>query len=200
MIVNYSINGGVTVNGVNVASKFIVKNLTNDFTSKEYISEIGYYNTNLGNFKDTIFNNGDLITITFFIRHNGIDYSYIAYTFIDITKDVTTMNIQLQPNWNYTSNILLTKSNTNVNIKFVTNIYQSIVYILYIKYDGVYKEVSKKNILSQNVNIKVSSNGEYKVVGYVLDNNRLLSYTSKEFDIENVVIEDCQQTTYYDWE
>ncbi len=201
MLINYAIFGNIDINDELVIVNYNIRNLTNNFTSEEFTSEIGYYNINLGNFPNNVFNDGDVLVITFYSRHNGIDYKSIMYTVVDVTKDISNINTTLISDWDYESYIKVTNEDGVVDISFVTTYYKTILFKLYIKYKNSYKEIDTAMIDSQTIKITFQHNGLFKIVGYVTDDNKLLSYSSKEFVIDSVESENSTgQLSYLEWE
>lgn len=202
MILNFSIHGTVTINGEKVDCEFILENLTNYFKSNKYISDIGYYNSNLANFPGEKFNDGDLLMLSLNTRHNKKGYGSKVHTFLDASKDFQEINVELQRSWNYTADIIATKIEDKINIKFITNHYQHIVYKLYIYYKDGYKELETVKLDRQEVNLNLTSNGDYRLVGYVMDGDKLLTYNSVDFNVktDKPTNDNNEQTTYFDWE
>lgn len=183
MFINYSICGGVTVNNARVVSKYVVKNLTTGYISKELLSELGYYSFNLTDFKDIIFNTGDILSIEFYVRYNGIDYYTTLYDIINEKAYSSVKAAELVSNWTYNSSINSIITGNSVAINFVTTYYSNIIYKLYIKYDGEYREIDTAILNRQSLTINLSSSGEYRIAGYVVNGNTLLSYAYKDITI-----------------
>jgi len=202
MLINYSVCGDIDINGDPVVVNYVVQNITTGFVSKVFQSELGYYNINLSNFPNGVFDTDNIIVITFSIRYNGIDYKSIMYHVVNPTQDAMVMNTTLVSNWNYTSAIKIEDINTTKRITFLTSEYQQILFKLYIKYKNIYKEIDSAFINNQILNINFSHNGEFKIIGYVVKDNKLLTYSEKSFTVnltQNTNINN-PQVRYIEWE
>jgi len=202
MLINYSISGSVLINNRPAIVKYVIRNITTGFISKEYTSELGYYNINLSNFPDTVFNKNDIIVFNFYATVAGINYFSRVYNLIDPESISKIIDVSLKSNWNYYSDINIVVSTGSANIKFITNEYENILFKLYILYNGKYKEIDTAYINKQILNLTFTNGGDYKIGGYVVKNNELLTYTEKNFSIANDGVENkiIYKNRYIEWE
>lgn len=202
MLINYSISGGVYINGTPVQVVYTVSNLNTGFISDEYSTELGYYNINLANFPGNTFDKDNIIMFDLHTRYNGTYYKTQIYDIIDHNKDTNSIDANLIANWDYISNILITGDKYTRTINFITTTYQQILFKLYIYYNGDYKEIDSALINKQIVDLTFTHNGKFKIMGYVVKDNVLLTYSEKIFEIKyiepNEVI--TNQIRYIEWE
>lgn len=199
MLINYSVSGELNINGSPVKTTFIVKNLSTGFVSREYESEVGYYNINLANFPNNTFDKDDIIVFYFYVRYNGTQYKAYMYDVINPKIDTRNINVTLVSDWNYNSEIKIDGIGSNRSVKFLTNEYEHILFKLYIKYKNIYREIDSALIDKQIINLSFNHNGEFKIIGYVVKDNKLLTYSEKEFEISKVTKESTQ-LQYIEWE
>jgi len=183
MLINYSISGSLLIHGESIKSNYIVRNITTGFISEERTSEMGYYNINLANFPNNTFDKDDIIVIHFYTRYNGIDYESNIYNIINPAIDTKVINSILISSWRYTSLINSEVIGYTATIRFMTSVYKQILFKLYIQHNGVYKEIDSALIDKQILNLTFNNGGHFKIVGYVVRDNELLTYSEKEFDI-----------------
>lgn len=202
MLTQYNICGEVKVNKEQVVAEYIIRNLNTGFTSINYNSTKGFYNINLANFPNKKFEEGDVISIEFtYIDNNNITYFTRICTIINNNSTTTNINAILEKNWDYSSQIKISDVNPGtVNVDFLTTKYKNILFKLYYKYNGKYKELDSVLIDKQSVRLQFPYSGEFMLAGYVLFGGVLLSYTQKEFNITNVTNNIITNSRYIEWE
>ena len=185
MLINYNIMGSVKYNDTNISATMRIRNLTTGYVSNTYETEVGYYSVNLTNFENIRFNNGDLLTIEFTKQIGDTTLFSRIYHIVNVTFDSVDIDVTLHDDWDYTSDINLNIDNDTVDVTFVTNYYEKIVYRVYYKYDDVYHKILSRITTNQQVTLTFNFNGNYKIIAYVIGNNdEMLSYSEKEFDID----------------
>jgi len=200
MLINYTIFGNIDVNGNSVACTYVVKNITTGYVSNPKSSLIGYYSFNLIDFPNVEFNHNDIVVIEFSTRYNGIDYFNTLYHVISTTNTDTQLNSTLLSNWNFTSDILLNITGNVVDVTFFTSYYNKIMYKLFINYNNTYKELDTVTLSIQNITLTLNGSGDYKIIGYVIDRDRLLTVSEKTFTISNSVTVTNTNKRYIEWE
>jgi hypothetical protein len=206
MLIQYTICGNVYVDQTPVIAEYVLRNLTTGYTSETMVSLLGYFSLNTANFKDTVFNIGDIISIEFKYTDGSNEYFTRVYTVMNIFTTTTTIIANLVKDWNYTAAINVIPDATDINkvtINFITSLYRDIIYKLYYKFDGVYKEIYTATIDKQTVNLTFPHSGEYLITGYVTFGSMLVAYASKEFVMEVGDISPITNTNnikYIEWE
>jgi hypothetical protein len=110
------------------------------------------------------------------------------------------MVLVMENQWHYTSVISTVVNGNDVDVVYNTNYFKNIIYRLYVRYNGVFKLLDTVKLTKTTLNLTLTSNGIYKVIGYSVDGNKLLSHTSNTFEITSNSAEYTEQVTYFDWE
>jgi len=207
MLIQYTIYGDVLVNQSKVVAEYTLRNLTTGFVSKKIKTIPGYYSVNLANFDNTEFNNGDVISLEFEYTDTENNYYFTRLYFV-INKLTTTtkLNALLIKDWNYSVAINVVKDDTDlskVTVNFITNLYRNILYKLYYKFDGVYREISSVMIDKQTIVLNFPHSGDYMIKGYIVFGSMLTAYANKEFTLEvgdTLPYTNTTQNRYIEWE
>lgn len=208
MLIQYNICGTVTVNSSPVTATLTLRNLTTGFVSDTIETIDGYYNVNLANYPNTQFDVGNIVSVEFeYTNISGTTYFSRVYFVINENSNMNIINARLYNDWDYSAAIQVntTDDPNRVTINFITTFYRNIIYKLYYKYDGVYKEISSATIDVQTVDLIFPYSGDYLIIGYVTFGSMLTAYASKEFNINidnttNTNNNIVRQIRYIEWE
>lgn len=201
MLVHYNICGNLTVKGKPVTATYTVKNLDTNFISKAYISAKGFYNINLANFPNKQFKEGDVISIEFkYIDNDGVNYYTRIAVAISSRLHINVIDVILVSNWDHTSQIDITSLYPGkIKVNFIANMYTTILFKLYYKYNNKYQEVESGTITKSSITmLNFPYSGKFMLVGYVFYESSLLSYSQKEFDITSA--DTANSRHYIEWE
>jgi len=207
MLTQYTVYGNVLVNQSKVTANYTLRNLTTGYVSTVMKSIDGFYSLNLANFAETEFNNGDVVSLEFEYTNTREEVFFTRlYFIINVLTTTTRLNADLIKNWNYNVAINVIKDENNlskVTVNFITNLYRNILYKLYYKYEGKYKEISSVMIDKQTLTLNFPHSGEYMITGYVVFGSMLTAYASKEFVLavgDTVVNDNNSSIRYIEWE
>jgi len=202
MLVSYSIHGKIVAEDKPIRCKYRIKNLTTKYESEVYKSEVGYFNINLANLPTGTFNKDDLLIIEFWTIIVDVEYYNRSYTVIDPNKITTVMDIVLIDDWEYTSDLIHKLDNRDLKVTFITSYYKHILYRLYYQFNGVYTEVDRKLTTEQEFTITFEHGGRFMLIGYVTDEDRLLTYDQVVFTVDAPKLTgyDYSSVRYLEWE
>jgi len=201
MLTNYSISGKVHIDTTEVACEYRVRNLDTGYTSGYKTSAVGYYNLNLTNYNETYFNVGDIIAVDYTRHYNNTVYTYTLFHILDDNVEVS-YDILLTSVAPSIPEFSLITNNKQITISTNLLSIRKLYFKVYIEHNNKFVPIDLLTTTLDTTVISFNIIGRYKLVTYVVDNNRLLYTRTNIFDITDGIVASgaIGQARYFDWE